>query len=164
MRGDAGRHIGEGHLPERPAPAPAISTGTRSRVWSVPTHVGIVAVIGGDDQQIARAQPRQHGRKPASNHSRCRGIAGNVAAVAVEAVELDEVGEDQAPSRLVHEVERCPISAASAPLRTVVDAGMEKMSPILPIGMHGRPPASCTQSSARAPAGRWRSRGGSPVR
>ena len=53
----------------------------------------IVAVVGGDDEQIVVAQPRQQPREPRVEPLEVRGVAGDVVAVAVLRVEVDEVGD-----------------------------------------------------------------------
>ena len=56
----------------------------------------IVAVIGGDHEQIVVAQLRQQARQPRVEPLEVRGIAGDVVAMAVDRIEVDQVGEDQA--------------------------------------------------------------------
>ena len=57
---------------------------------------GVVAVVGGDDDEVAVAQGGLDLRDaPVEGLERGR-IAGNVAAVAEFAVEIDEIGEDEA--------------------------------------------------------------------
>ena len=76
-------------------PGPKASTGTRSRVWSVPFQVGSLpwsAVM--TRRSPGRSAARSSGRR-ASKASSARGVAGHVAAVAVKRVEVDEVGEDE---------------------------------------------------------------------
>ena len=58
----------------------------------------IVAVIGGDDQEVVVAQARQQRRQPGVEPLEVGGVAGDVVAVAVDGVEVDEVGEDQTAS------------------------------------------------------------------
>ena len=55
----------------------------------------IVAVVGGDDQQIVVAKRRQQRGQPRVEALEIRGVAGDVVAMAVLRVEVDEVGEDQ---------------------------------------------------------------------
>ena len=76
-------------------PGPYTSSGTYSRVWSVPGIGGIAAVVGGDDQHVAGAEPGSSGAELAVERLQGRPVAGDVVAVAVEHVEIDQVGEDQ---------------------------------------------------------------------
>ena len=74
---------------------PNHSIGTSSRVWSVPLPGRVAAMVGGDQRKIARAQRgAQFGQARIERFQRGR-IARHVAAVAVERVEVDEVGEDE---------------------------------------------------------------------
>src|SRR5260370_8137789 len=55
----------------------------------------IAAVIGGDDREIARAQRLAERRQPGIEALERPSIASRVAAMAVERVEIVEIGEDQ---------------------------------------------------------------------
>ena len=59
----------------------------------------IVAVIGGDDEQIRRPQVRQQRGEPRVEALEIARVAGDVVAMPVERVEVDEVREDQ-PGRV----------------------------------------------------------------
>ena len=63
----------------------------------MPRQVGIVAVIGGDDDEIVRRRicARKRGEPGVELDERLR-VASDIAAVAEEHVEIDEVGEEQA--------------------------------------------------------------------
>jgi hypothetical protein len=52
-------------------------------------------MVGGDDQEIVASQGRQDLGKPGIEGLESRRIAGNVAAMAVKRVEIDEIGEKQ---------------------------------------------------------------------
>ncbi len=163
------------------APRPMAATSTKAtqpdlaRAEAMPEHRhplarvvgaapgGVVAVIGGEEQQDRprRSRSKQAGQRAVEPFQRA-GIARRVAAMAVEAVELDEVGEGQAAvlglvgeaHEVVHQLgvrlpwprRRCPASRRcrrSCPPRA--------------------PPARRPGPSRRASAtaARWRSRGGS---
>src|SRR5260370_40233936 len=55
----------------------------------------IATVIGGDDREIARAQRLAERRQPGIEALERPSIASRVAAMAVERVEIVEIGEDQ---------------------------------------------------------------------
>ena len=80
-------------LPSIPCLSPTI--GTCSRVWSVPRQVGSLpwsAVMSTRSPSFSTASSSG---KPRVERLQRRRIAGHVAAVAVERVEIDVVGEDQ---------------------------------------------------------------------
>ncbi len=56
----------------------------------------IVAVIGGDDQQIAGLDPRQQRRQSRVESLEVGGVALGIVAMPVHGVKVDQVGEDQA--------------------------------------------------------------------
>ena len=55
----------------------------------------VVAVVGGQDHEVARLQDGDQLRQAAIEFFQAIGIAGDVAAVAEKLVEVDEVGEDE---------------------------------------------------------------------
>lgn len=55
----------------------------------------IAAVIGGQDDEIARLQFLVHFRQPRVERLECCGISRHVAAVTIDHVEIDEIGENQ---------------------------------------------------------------------
>ena len=55
----------------------------------------VVAVIGGDDDEVVLVDPREEAGEPRVELDQRLRVAGDVAAVAVEHVEIDEVREDQ---------------------------------------------------------------------
>ena len=59
----------------------------------------VVAVIGRDDRDVARTEPRQQRRQPRIEPLQVRRISVDVVPVAVLGVEIDEVGEDQSGRR-----------------------------------------------------------------
>ena len=97
--GDALADIGEGRAnANRCAAAMARGEGQDRHllagvVGAAPGRV--VAVVGGQDQQIVRAQRGDELGQPGVEGLERRGVAGDVAAVAVDRVEIDEVGEDE---------------------------------------------------------------------
>ena len=80
-------------------PGPAARTGTRSRVWSVPRQVGSLPWSA---VRIRRSPGRRRaedlGQAGVEGLERA-GVAGDVAGVAVERVEVDVVGEDEVAVR-----------------------------------------------------------------
>ncbi len=152
---DMGEAVGdaEGAAAKRRA---EISTGTRSRVWSVPRQVG-------SQPWSAVRITMSPGFRPAVEIGQAciegferGGIAGHVAAMAVEHVEVDEIGEDERP---VFGLFRwLPDWRRRGPCcRCLGEPGHTLMGedvPILPIACTVRP-ASCSRSknrSARAAA------------
>ena len=81
----------------------------------------IVAVIGGDDEQVVVAQLRQDAREPRVEALEVRGIAGDVVAVAVLRVEVDEVGEDQAA------IDASAICASTLSMPSLVADGVDAL-------------------------------------
>jgi hypothetical protein len=78
---------------------------------------GIVAVIGGEQHQVVGAQRGEDRADFGVEPFEVARIARHVAAVAVEAVELDEIGEGQAAVLgIFHMPARWVIRSASAPL------------------------------------------------
>ena len=59
----------------------------------------VVAVIGGDDADVARAEKRGDLRDPGVEGLERRRIAGDVALMPELGVEIDEIGEDEPASR-----------------------------------------------------------------
>ena len=98
MRRDGLRHVGVGAEMTGVAafdPGPKASTGMFSRVWSVPLKVGslpwsAVRMTRSPGLSIAISS-----RQAAVEILQAGGVAGDVAAVPVELVEVDEVGEDE---------------------------------------------------------------------
>src|SRR3546814_6586787 len=67
----------------------------------------VAAMVRRQDDEIARPQAPMDFRQSEIERFQCRRIAGNVAAVAVELVEIDEIGEDEvAVVGRVHGVQR----------------------------------------------------------
>src|SRR5438552_1552949 len=67
----------------------------------------IIAVVGGEDEQVARLDAGQRFRQPAVEGLERRGIAGDIAPMAELGVEIDEIGKDQiAFARVVHGTQR----------------------------------------------------------
>src|SRR5260221_8935575 len=62
-------------------------------IGAAPTR--IAAVIGTDDRDVAWPQRGAEHRQPGVEGGKCGGIAPDVAAMAVERVEVVEIGEDQ---------------------------------------------------------------------
>ena len=60
---------------------------------------GVVAMVGGDDDKVAVPQGCLDFRDAPVEGLKRRRIAGDVAAVAVFAVEIDQIGEDEAAIR-----------------------------------------------------------------
>jgi hypothetical protein len=56
----------------------------------------IVAVVGGDCQEIGIAQRIEHGGQPFIESLDVRGVACDVVAMTVKRVEVDQIREDQA--------------------------------------------------------------------
>ncbi len=81
---------------------PVSSTGTYSREWSVLGVRRIVAVIGGDDEQVRLAQRREHARQTRVEPLEVGGVAGHVVSMAVQDVEVDDVREQQAFGGIAH--------------------------------------------------------------
>jgi hypothetical protein len=65
-------------------------------VWSVPGQVGSLPVIGGEEHQVIGTQRGEDRADGGIEPFQVPRIARHVAAVAVKAVELDEIGEGQA--------------------------------------------------------------------
>ena len=59
-------------------------------------------MVGGDDEQVVVSQPRQQRGQPRVEALEVGGVAGDVVAVAVLRVEVDQVGEDQAALDRLH--------------------------------------------------------------
>ena len=98
-----------------PWPAKRASSGTCSRVWSVPGERGVDAVVGGEDQQVALGvevlEPLPHRRVDLLQ----RAVeARDVVAVAEDLVGLDEVGEHEAAVELASI--SSPVAAIAAAL------------------------------------------------
>ena len=106
------RQIGEGGA------IAEIGAGTGSRAAHEQRHVlarvirarrrRIVAVVGGDDEQVVGTQLRQELAQPRVEALEVPRVALDVVAMPVDRVEVDEVGEDQSPldarDRLLHRV------------------------------------------------------------
>ena len=67
---------------------PAASSGTRSRAWSVDGVVGIVAVVGRDEQQIVLFETRCDGRQGRVELAQRTIKPRNVVAVPEQLVEI----------------------------------------------------------------------------
>jgi hypothetical protein len=66
-------------------------------------RAGIVAVIGGDDEQVRVAKRRQQPRKFDVEPLQVGGIASHIIAVAVYSIEVDEIDEDETLRCLSHD-------------------------------------------------------------
>ena len=55
----------------------------------------IVAVIGGNDEQIVASQLRNDARQPGVEPFQVGGVSAHVVAVSVKGVEVHEIGHDQ---------------------------------------------------------------------
>ena len=116
MRGQRLAHVGEAAAPTEIARprrcGPNHSIGTSSRVWSVPAQVGSQPWSAVISARSPRAQPRLEFRQTGIEGLERGRVAGHVAAMAVERVEVDEIGEDQrcrrAPPRLLRARRRTP--------------------------------------------------------
>ena len=123
----------------------------------------IVAVVGGDDQQIVVAQPRQQRGQPRVEPLEVRGVAGDVVAVAVLRVEVDEVGEDQARDRRrASAARRSSMPSSSLAVWTAVRdaAAGEQILDLADRDDRQRRPPSGDRAASR-PTAAARSRGGS---
>ena len=123
----------------------------------------VVAVVGGDDQQILPRAGGQESGEPGIEFRQRPRIARRVAAVAVFAVEIDQVGEDQpVRRRRPRPRDASHASGIGAGRRGSVKPWPAKRSAVLPMpSPAGRPrPAH----RARRAAGAWRSRAARGVR
>ena len=124
-------------------PAGAVDQHRRALAGMVGAAPGrVVAVIGGDDEQIARPEPRQKRRQGGVEPLEMAGIARDVAPVTEFAVELDQIGEDEtAGCGLSGKIEQDGEEPGIAPARGLVlmgDAAMGEDVADLADGM-GRP-------------------------
>ena len=165
MGGDRLAHVGEGAAADRSGTesGPKARIGTCSRVWSVPRQVGSLpwsAVRMTRSPGFSRAC--SSGRRAVEGFERRR-IAGDVAPVAEQRVEIDEIGEDEVAVAGI--VRRRRASCRRAPslsgaLSTSQMPRWAKMSPILPMPTIAPPAPRRAGRGASAPAAAWRSRGG----
>jgi len=78
--------------------------------------IRVVAVIGGDDQQIVTADARQNvGQPPVEFHQRPR-VTFGIAPMAVQRVEIDEIGEQEPVKRRIQQLRR-PVDAVRVAFR-----------------------------------------------
>ena len=92
-------------------------------------------MVGGDDQQVAGLQRREELREAGVEGLERAGVAGDVAGVAVERVEVDVVGEDEVavPAASIAASVASTSAMSSLPLASVEMPRWAKMSPILPM-------------------------------
>ena len=120
----------------------------------------IVAVIGGDDQQVSRLQARQQRRQPLVESLEVLGVAADVVAMPVDGVEIDEVGEDE-PASAEHRARGTPRPCRASSLVVWIAAVIPcpaKRSSILPIASTGMPAALSLSSSVSSKGGSAKSR------
>jgi hypothetical protein len=108
-------HVGQ-RLPEIRKGGARADVGARLDLPSVQEHrhvlsrmIGarrrrIVAVVGGNDEEIIVAQLRQHTGQARVEPLKVRGVAGGVVAMAVDRVEIHQVGEDQTTGLRRHQL------------------------------------------------------------
>src|SRR5262245_42344383 len=102
MRGDRGGDVGEGRTLANGAWSDRGTEGEDRNLLAgvVGAAPGRIAtVIGHDDDEIVAAQRRSKLRDAGIECFERRGVAGNIAAMAVERVEVDVVREQQAAVR-----------------------------------------------------------------
>ena len=130
-------------------PPPKARIGTCSRVWSLPRQVGSLPWSAVRTQKSSGAHRRLDLRQPRVERLEAGGEAGDVAAVAVFAVEVDQIDEDEAAVGGLAERRsaRSTLPALSRPLISRPVKRWAKMSPILPIDTTSRPAstARCKQ-------------------
>ena len=108
----------------------------------------VVAVVGGQDQQVAGAEARGDLGQAGVEGLERAGVAGDVARWPQSGVEVDVVGEDEVAVPRAASIAASVASTSamsSLPLASVVMPRWAKMSPILPMAWVP-PPASITRS------------------
>ncbi len=149
MHGDGGRDIGKGDEAESAGAETVDEDGHAFAgvVGSGPRRV--VAVVGGDDEEVAVAQGGNEASNLCVEPVQVFAVACGVTAVAEFAVEFDEIGEGECAVLCAVATRRWrwAIRSRSRPFTTSVIPRMEKMSPILPTAWTGRQ-ASCAQSQS----------------
>lgn len=102
MPGQSGSYIGQ---TAPPPDSPGRPTGRMGQDrYDFPRVVGaaegrVVAVVGGDDQEIAGPQSAEQLRQAAVEMLKAGRVAGRVAAMTMIGIEVDEIGEGQAAIR-----------------------------------------------------------------
>ena len=114
----------------------------------------VVAVIGGDEAEVVRPHRRLDLGEAPVERLEAGGVAGDVAAMAVFGVEIDEIDEDRArrpASVFSASSSRSTLPSLLLPLRSSPVSRWAKMSPILPIETIARP--ACAARCSRLPSG-----------
>ena len=111
MVGDAGADVGEGFPPSDRLRQDAGSEGEDGNEFASvvrPLERRVAAVVCGGNGEVAGPQHGLELRQTGVEGLERRGIAGNIAPMAMEHVEIDEVGEDEVAVARLEELRKPP--------------------------------------------------------